>query len=143
MLFPKIGNLTRFLAIVTPIIQQYFWILLIVFYWYSIIGMELFQSTYERYSPGEFSRYEWTANFKNFINAQFVMMQILIDAGWSVIIMDLSSQNNGWYGLIMTMFCLMHMTIVWIIAGLIKGLFWEVYLCVSREYLKEEADFDH
>jgi len=52
------------------------------------------------------------------------MVQVLTEAGWSYIAMDLASQNAEYYGLVMIFFCFMHINNVFIIGALIKGIFW-------------------
>lgn len=52
------------------------------------------------------------------------MVQVLTEAGWSMIAYDHSWRNPQYFGYIMIFFCIMHITIVYIIATLIKGIFW-------------------
>lgn len=62
------------------------------------------------------------------------MVQILTEAGWSQIAFDHSSRAPDYYGYIMLFFCFMHITIVYIVATLIKGVFWEVFFTVDTIY---------
>lgn len=66
------------------------------------------------------------------------MVQILTEAGWSMIAFDHSWKNPQFYGYIMSYFCFMHIIIVYIIATLIKGIFWEVFFTVNQIF--EERD---
>lgn len=61
------------------------------------------------------------------------MIQVLTEAGWSMIAFDHAGRNANNYGFVMLFFCLMHITIVYMIAALIKGIFWEVYFTVNGQ----------
>jgi hypothetical protein len=60
------------------------------------------------------------------------MIQVVTEAGWGFIAMDHSWRAPKYFGFIMVFFCFLHITIVYIIATLIKGVFWEVYITVKN-----------
>jgi hypothetical protein len=62
------------------------------------------------------------------------MVQILTEAGWSQIAFDHSWRASDYFTWIMIFFCFLHITIVYIIATLIKGVFWEVFFTVNSIY---------
>jgi hypothetical protein len=62
------------------------------------------------------------------------MVQILTEAGWSQIAYDHAWRSSGNFAWIMLFFCLMHITIVYIIATLIKGIFWEMFFAVNTAF---------
>jgi len=52
------------------------------------------------------------------------MVMVLTEAGWSQVAFDHSWRNPGYFGLVMSFFALMHLMIVYILAILIRGIFW-------------------
>jgi len=72
------------------------------------------------------------------MGSQYIHVQILIEAGWSMVAFDHSARQAENYGFIMLYFCIMHVIITLIMATLIKGIFWELYLCV--ELIHKEID---
>jgi len=101
------------------------------FYIFGVIGMEVFYDTYKTPGLDNYRMYEQYSHFRNFINTQYIMVQVMTEAGWSMIAFDHSNRNPNYTGLIMTFFCIMHVFIVLIIATLVKGIFWEVFFTVS------------
>ena len=49
-------------------------------------------------------------------------------------------RNPQYYGYVMLYFCLMHIVIVYMIATLVKGIFWEVYFTVNRIFDEREKE---
>lgn len=103
--------------------------------------MEIFYSSYQTAGSPNYNSYDQFSSFRNFISSQFLMMQILVEAGWSVIAYDHCWRHPQFYALIMIFFCFMHIIIVSIISTLIKGIFWEVYFTVDRIF--NERDEEH
>jgi hypothetical protein len=68
------------------------------------------------------------------------MVQILTEAGWSQIAFDHASRSPSSFGWIMLFFCLMHITIVYMIATLIKGVFWEVFFTVTTMFAERKKE---
>jgi MFS superfamily sulfate permease-like transporter len=68
------------------------------------------------------------------------MVQILTEAGWSMIAFDHSWKNPQYFAYIMLLFCFMHIIIVYIIATLIKGIFWEVFFTVNQIFVDREEE---
>lgn len=53
---------------------------------------------------------------------------------------DHSWKNPQYYGYVMLLFCFMHIIIVYIIATLIKGIFWEVFFTVNQIFEDREKE---
>jgi hypothetical protein len=59
------------------------------------------------------------------------MIQILTEAGWSQVAFDHAWRNAQYYSYVMLFFMLMHLIITYIIATLIRGMFWEIFFTVN------------
>ena len=59
------------------------------------------------------------------------MMQILTEGAWTKVAYNYCWRNPDYYGLIVTLFMLMHFIIVYVFGTLLKGIFWEIYFAVS------------
>jgi hypothetical protein len=68
------------------------------------------------------------------------MVQVLTEAGWSQIAYDHAWRSTDYFVLVMLFFCLMHITIVYIIATLIKGVFWEVFFTVNTIFTERRKE---
>lgn len=121
------------MLIIMPIILKFLPLFLLFFYWFGIIGMEAFYTTYTNGITTAYNFYDPVGHFRSFLYTQFVMIQVLTEAGWSMIAFDHAGRNANNYGFVMLFFCLMHITIVYMIAALIKGIFWEVYFTVNGQ----------
>jgi len=123
-----------------PIILKFMNLFAFFFYIYVIFGMEVFYNFYPYNMPGSpaYNQYQQVGNFKNFMNGMYVMVQILTEAGWSMIAYDHCWRAPYYYAYIMLFFCLCHITIVYIIATLIKGIFWEVFFTVNTIFEARE-----
>lgn len=97
---------------------------LFFFYIFSIVGMEFFYNFYETRGISNYNQYQQFGNFQTFIHAQYVMVQILTEAGWSQVAYDHSWRAPQYFVYILLFFCLQHIMIVYVIATLIKGIFW-------------------
>lgn len=104
------------------------------FYIYAIVGIELFYNFYDTEGNPAYNQYQQFSNFKTFIHAQYIMVQVLTEAGWSQIAFDHGSRVPNNFSYIMLFFCFLHITIVYIVATLIKGVFWEVFFTVNTIY---------
>lgn len=122
--FDKLTKIFSVILEIIPIILKFMPLFLFFFYTFAIVGMELFYSSYPIEGDNGYSMYRQYSSFRTFIQAQYVMMQILTEAGWSMIAFDHSWRNPQYYGYVMGYFCFMHIIIVYIIATLIKGIFW-------------------
>jgi len=147
--FDKIKNIFQVTLEIMPIILKFMPLFLFTFFFFGIIGMELFYNSYATQGSPKYNIYRQVASFENFIKTQFMMVQVMTEAGWSMIAYDHCWRNPQYFGYVMVYFCIMHIIITYIIATLIKGAFWEVYFTVDQivserdrknkeEILKEE-----
>lgn len=58
------------------------------------------------------------------------MMQILTEAGWSLIAYDHAARHKDYFFVVMLYFIVAHICIVLVLATLLKGLLWEVYFAI-------------
>lgn len=54
---------------------------------------------------------------------QFICVQVLVEAGWSMLAFD-HSVRTGYYALVMLYFVSIHMVTVLILSSLLKGVVW-------------------
>jgi hypothetical protein len=97
------------------------------------MGMEIFYNTEQIpfNSDNPYGSYIEFSNFKNFINTQFIMMQILTEGGWSMFPFYYSWITPSYYGWIVLYFVLNHFFIVTTTLNLVKGIVWEIFFTVS------------
>lgn len=91
-------------------------------------------------SPKEspYSVYNEFSNFKTLLGTQFIFVQVLTEAGWSLVAYD-HALRYGTFALTMLFFVISHELIVIILTSLLKGITWEVYNSIE---LEQEAYFN-
>jgi hypothetical protein len=67
------------------------------------------------------------------------MVQVLNEAGWSQVAYDHCWRAPHYFAYIMLFFCLIHITVVYILATLIKGIFWEVFFTVNTMFAERNV----
>lgn len=122
--FDKLAKLFTVILEIMPIILKFMPLFMFFFYIFSIAGMEIFYNSYTTQGSPAYNQYNQFSSFRTFIQAHYIMVQVLTEAGWSMVAFDHSWRNAQYYGYIMIYFCFMHIIIVYIIATLIKGIFW-------------------
>ncbi len=131
-IWSKLKNIFSILLEIMPIILKFMHLFAFFFYIYAIFGMEVFYNFYDAPAGiANYYNYVQFGNFANFVNSLLLMVQVLTEAGWSQVAFDHSWRAPYYYGYILFYFCFTHITIVYIIATLIKGIFWEVFLTVN------------
>lgn len=105
---------------------------LFFFYVYGIVGMEIFYNFYDTRGVPAYNQYQQFSDFKSLQHSFYIMVQVLTEAGWSFVAMDHCWRAPRYFGYIMVFFCFLHITIVYILATLIRGVFWEVYVTVKQ-----------
>jgi len=78
--------------------------------------------------------YDKYSNFKKFIDTQFYFVQVLTEAGWSVVAYDLAERLGHIFALVLAIFACFHLIIVLILATLLKGIVLSAFLTVSFQY---------
>ena len=138
----KLRNIFSILLEIFPIILKFMHLFAFFFYIYVIFGMEVFYNFYATKGVPAYNQYIQFGSFASFTKGMYVMVQILTEAGWSMVTFDHCWRAPEYFGYITLFFCLCHITIVYIIATLIKGIFWEVFLTVNEifEDLHEEQE---
>jgi len=105
---------------------------LFFFFIYSIFGMEVFYNSYSTSGNPAYNNYIQYATFETFLQAHYIMVQVLTEAGWSQVAFDHAWRNAQYFSYAMLFFMFMHLSIVYIIATLIKGIFWEIFFTVDK-----------
>jgi hypothetical protein len=110
-------------AIIIPIILKFSPIFLLVSYYLGILGMELFHYAEQVPPTKEFGMYAEFSHFKAFLSTQYIMVQVLTEAGWSMIAFDYAKRTGLYFPTVLYfMFC--HTMMVLIMGALIKALIW-------------------
>lgn len=130
-IFEKLKNIFTIILEILPIIVKFFPFFMFFFYIFAIFGMEVFYNSYETTGSSSYNNYQQFSSFKSFIQAQYIMVQVLTEAGWSQLAYDHSWRNPPYFGYVMVYFCFMHIVITYITATLIRGIFWEVFFTVN------------
>lgn len=79
------------------------------------------------------STYDSLSNFRGFINTQFYLVQVLTEAGWSAVAFDYANRaGSSWY-LVLSFFVLCHVITVLVLAAVLKGIIWFVFLTVAHQ----------
>lgn len=142
-LFIKLARLFNQLAIVIPIVLKFFPLYMITFYFLGAVGVQIFwRQTDILPADSPYSFYDQFSNFRTLLGSQFVFVQVLTEAGWSLIAYD-HAYRYGTFALTMLFFVISHELIVIILTSLLKGITWEVYNSIEveqEEYLNRMAD---
>lgn len=99
---------------------------LISFYFYGVIGLQIYSRLTPKMGPKEspYSMYDEIGNFDSFLYSQFFLVQVLIDAGWSVVAYDYCYRYPLPVWFTMIFFTITHFSITLILSSLIKGVTW-------------------
>jgi hypothetical protein len=73
--------------------------------------------------PSPYDQYQQFSHFGTFINSQFIFVQVLTEAGWSLVAYD-HVFKYGYFGFVMLYFVFSHVVIVIILTSLLKGITW-------------------
>ena len=82
--------------------------------------------------------YDSLSNFRGLINTQFYLVQVLTEAGWSAVAFDYANRAGGTWSLVMLFFVMCHLIIVLVLAAVLKGIIWFVFLTVAQQLDAEE-----
>ena len=63
-----------------------------------------------------------------------MFVQVLTEAGWSAIAFDFANRTVGWFAPVMIFFLFCHITIVLVIATLLRSIFWSLFFSVGEQY---------
>ncbi|EAR82678.2 cation channel family transporter (macronuclear) [Tetrahymena thermophila SB210] len=133
-LFYQVKDLLIKIFMCLPIVVRLIPIILVVYYIYTYIGLDNFNTNtfnYNQNSPYD----QGYADFNNFYGAMLIYFQIMIEANWSSYIYDIAYkfdipvQAN-------ILFISYDFIQNFILLSLVKGIVWEVFTVVNQE-LKE------
>jgi hypothetical protein len=65
------------------------------------------------------------------------LVQVLTEAGWSSVAFDYAKKNDSNFSLIMMFFVFCHVIIVIVLASVLKGIIWFVFITVSQLFDEE------
>lgn len=122
------------------IILRFMPLFVFFFYIYSIIAMELFYNFYSAAGNPSYNQYIEYGNFKSLVSSMEYMVMVLTEAGWSSVAFDHCWRAPQYFTYIMLYFCLLHITIVYMLATLIKGIFWEVFFTVNTIFAARDKN---
>ena len=77
--------------------------------------------------------YDSYSNFKGLINTQFYLVQVLCEAGWSAVAFDYAARAGSSWSAVLLFFVLCHAVIVLVLAAVLKGIIWFVFITVSQQ----------
>ena len=90
-------------------------------------------------SPIRYSLYDKYSSFRNLMEAHLVIVQVMIEAGWSPIVFDYS-YRYGIFLLVSLFFVLIHVIVVIILVSLMKGLVGDLYETIYNTYMQKEKE---
>lgn len=122
------------MAIIIPIVLKFFPLYMVSYYVLGVMGMQIFrESGILNHENSPYDNYDQFSNFRTFIGTQFIFVQVLVEAGWSMVAYD-HAFKFGYFGLTMLFFVLSHSIIVIVLSSLMKGITWQVYYTVHEEF---------
>ena len=93
--------------------------------------MEIFYDTSRLPPTVTYGAYDEFSNFRDFISTQTYLVQVLTEAGWSAVAFDYAKKNDSNFVGIMLYFVMCHIIIVIVLASVLKGIIWFVFITVS------------
>lgn len=127
----KFKRLLGTVIIILPLTFRFIPLFLIVYYLLGIAGMELFYDLTRQDSLTP-SIYDQFSNFKELINTQYYLVQVLTEAGWSAVAFDFAARAGSSWGFTMLFFLLCHLVVVLVLAAVLKGIIWFVFITVTQ-----------
>ncbi len=110
-----------------------FHLFMTLYYIIGIIGIESYDETDLKQQSSPYSFYDKFANFRTFLFSQIVIVQSMIEAGWSMIIFD-HSYRFGHTILVYLYFIMIHIFIDTTIFSMMKGMVADLYEAISLEF---------
>lgn len=125
------------MVIIVPLTTRFIPLFLIVYYMLGIFGMEIFYDL-SRQATDTPSIYDGLSNFQGLIYTQFYLVQVLTEAGWSAVAFDYANRAGSSWALALVFFVFCHMIIVLVLAAVLKGTIWFVFLTVAQQLDAQE-----
>lgn len=133
----KFKRLLGTVVIIVPLAVRFIPLFLVVYYILGILGMEIFYDLSREPSVSA-SLYDPLSNFQGLINTQFYLVQVLTEAGWSAVAFDYASRAGSSWSLALLFFLLCHAIVVLVLAAVLKGIIWFVYITVAQQLDAQE-----
>jgi hypothetical protein len=127
----KFKRLLGTVIIIVPLAARFIPLFLVVYYILGVAGMEIFYDL-TRDTPSSASIYDSLSNFTDLIYTQFYLVQVLTEAGWSAVAFDYAARAGSSWALALLFFVLCHAIIVLVLAAVLKGIIWFVFITVSQ-----------
>ena len=99
--------------------------------------MEIFYDL-ARETSSTASIYDPLSNFTSLLYTQFYLVQVLCEAGWSAVAYDYAARAGTHWVLTLLFFVLCHAIVVLVLAAVLKGIIWFVFLTVAQQLDAEE-----
>lgn len=136
----KFKKLLGTVIIIVPLTARFIPLFLVVYYILGILGMEIFYDL-SRQATSSPSIYDELSNFQNLIYSQFYLVQVLTEAGWSAVAFDYANRAEGYWVAVLIFFVFCHLIVVLVLAAVLKGIIWFVFLTVAQQLdAQERAD---
>lgn len=123
--------------IIVPLAARFIPLFLIIYYVLGIAGMEIFY-VLARSASSSPSVYDSLSNFKTLINTQFYLVQVLTEAGWSAVAFDYAGRAGSSWVMTLLFFVLCHAVVVLVLAAVLKGIIWFVFITVAQQLDAQE-----
>ena len=133
----KFKRLLGTVIIIVPLAARFIPLFLIIYYALGIAGMEIFYSL-ARSATSSPSIYDPLSSFKTLINTQFYLVQVLTEAGWSAVAFDYANRAGSSWVMTLLFFVLCHAVVVLVLAAVLKGIIWFVFLTVAQQLDAQE-----
>lgn len=104
-----------------------------LYYILGVIGIESYDETFHPQQSSPYSVYDKYANFRTFLFSQIVIVQSMIEAGWSMIIFD-HSYRFGHTILVYLYFIMIHIFVDTTIFSLMKGMVADLYETIALQF---------
>lgn len=118
---------------------------LTLYYILGIIGIEAYDETFLMEQSSPYSFYDSVSNFRTFLLSQIVIVQCMVEAGWSMIIFD-HAYRFGNTALVYIYFIMIHIfidtTIFSIMKGMVADLYETIYLSFETFNKLEEQEWE-
>ena len=93
-----------------------------VFYTYSIIGLEIFNSQNANFKTSQYDKTTQYADFDSFGSSLLLLFQIMTEGSWSYVIYDHSIRFGSFF-IASLYFISFHVIIILVLLSLVKGYF--------------------
>lgn len=131
-LYTKSVRLVAQIIVILPIVGKFISIFAITGYFFGTIGILLFTGTPEHtQAESPYITYGTEANFHSFLSSQFIIVQILIESGWSKVTLD-HAFRYGHTVISILYFVVCHLVLVFILTSIFQGITWDLYETVHN-----------